>query len=289
MNKLEHIRAFITVVEENSFVGAANYLGVSTAAISRQVTALEKYLGAQLLRRTTRSVTLTETGIEYYQLCKSTLENLQEAEQSILNNQTEASGVLRVIATRSLAFSMIHPNLSTFLAQNPKLQIDLEIAERIPNLAEEGIDIIFGVSVDISQDLVRRRIMDSHYTLCASPNYLKKNGYPNTPSELQHHNYITHSNRKPIDILRFKDSKEMYIEPILKVNDTASMQTFALQGMGIVKLQEYEVKQALNNGSLIEILKEYRTPSFPIYLYYQQTKYLSGKIRRFIDFFLDSL
>src|SRR5690242_16420221 len=105
MNKLERINAFIAVVEENSFVGAAKRLSVSTAAISRQVTALEKYLGTQLLRRTTRQVSLTEIGVEYYQLCKSTLESLTEAEQTILTNQTEASGVLRIVASRSLAFA----------------------------------------------------------------------------------------------------------------------------------------------------------------------------------------
>lgn len=286
MNRLEYINAFIHVVEESSFVGAAKRLSISTAAISRQISALEKYLGVQLLKRTTRRVNLTDMGIEYYELCKTTLMHLFEAEQSITCHQKEAVGKLRLNATRFLALSIILPKLPKFLAENPKLQVNLEIAERFPDLMKEGIDILFGVSMEGPNDLVRRRIMTTRYVLCAAPQYLKKYGIPKSPHDLHKHIYITHSMRKPIDVIQFKDGNEIYLESSLQINDIAAMRECALQGMGIAKLQEYEIKELLEKGKLIEVLKEYGTDSYPVYLYYQQCKYIPAKIRRFIDFYL---
>jgi len=287
MNRLQYINAFIHVVEESSFVGAAKRLAISTAAISRHVSSLEKYLGVQLLKRTTRRISLTAIGIEYYQLCKTTLMHLVEAEHNITRDQKEVVGELCIHATRFLALSLILPKMPKFLAENPKLKINIEIAERFPDFMKEGVDILFGVSMDGPQELVRRRIMMTRYVLCASPKYLKKYGHPKSPNDLHKHIYITHSMRKPVDLITFKDGNEIYLEPLLRVNDIAAMRQCALQGMGIVKVQEYEIKEALEKGELIEILKEFRTSSYPVYLYYHQCKYMPAKIRRFIDFYLE--
>jgi DNA-binding transcriptional LysR family regulator len=285
MSKLERISAFIEVVEKNSFAAAARHLGVSTAAISRQVSRLEADLGVSLLRRTTRQLALTEMGSQYYQQCKKVLGDLSEAELLLADSQAEAKGILSVTSSRYFALNYLIPRLAEFSALNPKLQIKFELAERFPDLAQEGIDLLFGVSMEGPAELVRRRVATSRYVLCASPDYLKKYGTPKTPEDLTKHLYITHSMRKPDNLIKFKDGRNLYLNPTLWINDSRAMRECAIQGMGIVNLHDYIVADALAEGSLIAFLSEYQEKQQPVYLYYQQSRYLQPKIRRFIDFY----
>ncbi|KTD83050.1 LysR family transcriptional regulator [Legionella waltersii] len=285
MSKLEQINAFISVVEQNGFAAAARKEGVSTAAISRQVTRLESDLKVELLIRTTRQVSLTEIGMQYYQQSKKALAELAEAEMAISESQGEPTGILNVISSRYFAVKNLLPKLPEFMALNPKLRVNVELAERFPNLAEENIDLIFGVSMEGPSTLVRRRVATTRYILCASPFYIEKYGEPHTPAQLSNHQYITHSMRKPDNVVKFKSNKEIYVEPILWLNDSRAMCECAIQGMGIVWLHDYIVADAIEDGRLIEILPEFCENYRPVYLYYQQSRYLQPKIRRFIDFY----
>lgn len=278
MSKFEQVAAFIAVIEENGFAAAARKQGVSTVAISRQVARLEADLKAELIKRTTRKVALTEIGVQYYQHAKNALNELHEAQLAIVGSQTDAIGILNVISSRYFAIEFLIPRLSEFIEQNPKLQLKIELAERFPNLAQENIDLIFGVSMIDTPELVRRRVTTTRYVFCASPDYLKKNGTPKTPADLMKHRYIAHSMRNP--------EPEIYVEPILWLNDSRAMCLCALQGMGIVKLHNYIVADDLASGRLIEILPEFCASEQVVYLYYQQSRYLQPKIRRFIDFYM---
>lgn len=289
MSKFEQISAFITVIEARGFAAAARKLGISTAAISRQITNLEATLGVQLLLRSTRQLTPTPTGQQYYQDCKKIMVNLQEAEAAIFGSQQEAVGILRVTSSRYFTITYLLPRLSEFMEQNPKLRIHLELAERFPDLAQESIDILFGISLEGPRELVRKRVSTVQYILCASPQYLKQFGIPQTPEDLHQHRYITHSIRQPNNVLGFRNGKEIFLEPFLWLNDSYAMRNCALQGMGIIKLHNYMVKDELRDGHLIELLPDLRDPPQPIFLYYQQSRYLQPKIRRFIDFFTESL
>lgn len=285
MSKLERINAFISVVEQNGFAAAARKEGVSTAAISRQVTRLESDLGVELLQRTTRKISLTAVGAEYYQYAKKALADLIEAEIAISNSLAEPTGILSVTSNRYFAMKYLIPQLPAFIALNPKLQVKIELAERFPDLTEENIDLIFGVSIEGPSALVRRQVAVTRYVLCASPIYLEKYGEPRVATDLSKHLYITHSMRKPDNIITLKDNKKIYVEPTLWLNDSRAMCECAIQGMGIVRLHDYIVADALANGSLIELLPEFCERNQPIYLYYQQSRYLQPKIRRFIDFY----
>lgn len=285
MSKLERINAFIAVVEENGFAAAARKEGVSTAAISRQVALLESYLGVELLQRTTRQISLTEVGEQYYQSSKKALAELVEAEIAISNSKDEPTGKLNILSNRYFAIKYLIPQLPKFMALYPKLQVNIELAERFPDLAEENIDLIFGVSMEGPQALVRRKVAVTRYVLCASPGYLEQYGKPSNPSDLSKHLYITHSMRKPDNVITLKGNKKIYVEPTLWLNDSLAMRGCAIQGMGLVWLHDYILTDALANKSLIEILPELSQPSQPIYLYYQQSRYLQPKIRRFIDFY----
>ena len=285
MSKIEQIHTFIQVVERNGFAAAAKQLGVSTAAVSRQVNSLEKSLGVQLLHRTTRLVTLTEIGSQYYKQCKKTLGELTEAEHRLFASQQEASGTLTIMCNRYFALQKIIPRLSAFIGENPKLRIKFHLAERYPDLIQEGIDILFGVSIAGHPELIQKRIGETRYIFCASPYYLQQFGTPQSPAELVKHRYITHSMRKPDNILTFGSGQEIYLEPSLALNDARSMCECALNGLGIVRLHDYEVAEALARGELVEVLAPYNETAYPIYLYYPQSRYLQPKIRRFIDYY----
>ncbi len=171
------------------------------------------------------------------------------------------------------------------MAQNPKLEIKLELAERFPDLEKENIDLIFGMSMPESLDLVRKRVATTRYVLCASPQYLKKYPLPKTPEDLRHHRYLTHSMRRPDHVILFKNNREVAVRPFLRINDSQALRDCAIQGMGIVQLHDYMVSDALRDGRLIELLKDFSSSQQPVYLYYQQSRYLQSKIRRFIDFY----
>ena len=163
MSKLEQITAFITVVEENGFAAAARKQRVSTAAISRQVSYLESALKVQLLRRTTRQIALTEIGARYYQQVRKALDDLRKAELAIVESQAIATGTLTVLSSRYFATDYLLPRLAEFMALNPALKVNLELAERFPDLAQEGIDILFGVSMEGPPELVRKRVSETRY------------------------------------------------------------------------------------------------------------------------------
>ena len=284
MSKFDQIAAFIAVVEENGFAAAARKQQVSTAAVSRQLARLESQLNTQLIHRTTRKVALTEIGMRYYQAAKKALEDLGEAELEITESLMEATGLLTVTSNRYFAMQHLFPRLSQFMEQNPKLKINIELAERFPDLSQENIDLIFGVSMEGPAELVRKRVADTRYILCCSPEYLEKYGTPCVPSDLYKHRYITHSMRKPDNILVFKN-QEIQLEPVLWLNDSRAMCDCAIAGMGMVNLHDYIVDEALKAGHLVEILTEFQQPIQPVYLYYQQNRYLQPKIRKFVDFF----
>lgn len=286
MSKYERINSFIHVVEANGFAAAARKLGISTPAISRQVAGLEATLGVQLLKRTTRQVTLTEIGLQYYQDCKNALAQLSEAENAILSSHEEVSGSLNILSNRFFAFAHLIPRLEAFKAMNPKLHIQLQLEERFPDFSQENIDIVYGVSWEGPEELVRRRIASTNYVLCASPAYLEKHGSPIIPADLIQHDYISHSMRKPIDILTFSDGKEIYLEPVLRLNDTQAMRECAILGLGIIKLHKYEVEACIKENSLTVVLPDHPMPRISVFLYYEKNRYPQAKIRRFIDFYV---
>ncbi|HIG0328269.1 TPA: LysR family transcriptional regulator [Legionella pneumophila] len=285
MSKFDRITYFIAVVEEHGFAAAARKFGVSTAAVSRQIARLEAELKAELLVRTTRKLSVTDIGARYYQQCKKALLELNEADVAIANSQNEAVGILNVTSSRYFAMRFLLPYLPEFMDFNPKLQIKIELAERFPDLAQESVDVLFGVSMEGPAELVRKRVSTTRYVLCASPDYLAKNGTPKIPSDLVKHRYITHSMRNPDNLVTFKGNEQIYVEPVLWLNDSRALCECAMLGMGIIKLHEYIVAEALQDGRLIEILPEFQEPHLSVYLYYQASRYLQPKIRKFIDFF----
>lgn len=210
---------------------------------------------------------------------------VEEMDELAATMRKEPSGTLNLFCSHFFGEHVIVPNLGEFLEVYPKVHINLRLEERIPHLSKEEIDIVIGTSIPGPPEAIQRTISKTRYVFCASPGYLKTFGTPVKPADLIHHRYITHSMRVPDNVLEFGDL-QVHLDPYLRINEGKSMLTCALNGLGIVKLHDYMVKESLQSGQLIEILHAYSQEEYPIFLYYMQNRYLSPKIRHFIDFLL---
>lgn len=289
MPDLAQMQTFALTAELGSLAAAAKNLEISPAAVSKQITKLEDELGVQLLIRTTRRIELTDVGVHYCKQCKRILEEVEEAKALVSQVKTEPAGALKVVTNRYFARSFIAPHMKEFLIKYPLIRLNLEIAERIPDFNAEEIDVLIGMNLSAQGDAIQKRILTTDYTYCAAPKYLKKYGTPQKPEDLRAHRYITHSMRRPDHELSFKNQITVSLEPYMRVNDAETMLQFALDGLGIVKLHRYVVQDALRQGKLVELLKAFHHSEIPLYVAYPERRYVSSKIRCFIDFITEKL
>jgi DNA-binding transcriptional LysR family regulator len=285
MSRLEQMQAFVLAVKKSSIVGAAEELGVSGAAVSKQISRLEKELGVQLLIRTTRSLKMTELGSAYRDQCLRVLEEASIAEALAKQMNMVPQGGLHVVSGRYFSKAFILPYLSEFLSLYPQIEFNLELAERIPNMESEGIDLLIGMSISAPDNAIQRKIGQTRYCFCCSPAYLKLFGKPKKPQDLLKHHYISHSMRNPNNELTFKDGSRIKLQPYMLLNDAETMMRVAIDGLGIIKLHYYVVKEAIEKGELVEILGNQVENNIPLYVAYLSRRYVPNKVRSFIDFF----
>lgn len=281
---LNWIRTFVAVVTKGSFAEAARELEISPAAVSKQIAHLESTVGVALLKRSTRMVALTEPGRLYYEQSQRILEEIMEAQALALQMQAEPQGKLKVLSGRYFAMHYLIPFMSELLTLYPKLDLDLQLVERMPDLEKENVDVLIGMSLSASGDVIQRRMLTTRYVCCASPQYFKKHGFIEKPSDLKQHRYITHSMRKPTDTLEFPNGLQVSLKPLMCVNDTEAMRQLAKDGLGVIKVHRYMVEKDLEKGALVECLEGYTKEEIPIWVAYRQQKHLPPKIRGFIDF-----
>lgn len=289
MPDLSQMKTFVLTSELGSLAAAARTLGISPAAVSKQLTKLEEELGLQLLLRSTRRLELTEVGINYCLQCRRIFEEVEAASALISQIKVVPNGVLKVVSGRHFATAYIVPHMKEFLLRYPKIELNLELAERVPDLNVEAIDVLIGMSISATGDAIQKRISTTSYTLCASPAYLKQFGIPKKPDDLKKHRYIAHSMRKPDNELLFHDKEVVTITPYIRVNDAQTMLNFALDGLGIVKLHHCVVKKHLEQGTLQALLTSYNNSDVPIYVAYPQRRFIASKVRCFIDFMTEKM
>ncbi|MFA6916799.1 MAG: LysR family transcriptional regulator [Parachlamydiales bacterium] len=289
MKRLEHLTTFLTVVKETSFAAAGRILGISTAAVCKQINALEKELGVQLLIRSTRRLNLTEAGHLYYIEAEKISAQINEMDALFSKVRGEPSGLLKIGTSRHFAAHHLFPHLPSFLEKYPKITLKIENIERIPDLTKEEIDINMGHRFVGGPNDIIKKIGSTKYVMCASPGYLKKFGIPKNPKELGKHRFITHTMRDPNNVLTFDQGLEIVLKPYLYFNDSMLMTESALQGMGIIKTHRPVVLSYLNAGELVEILQGFDTSEQPLYLAYQPFKHMQAKVRHFIDYFVPKI
>ena len=292
MSILPYLETFSAVVENGSFTAAADALSMSKPVVSKQVSLLERHLGVQLLHRTTRRLHLTQAGEVFASYSHRIMSDLREAEQSVLPLQSEPQGRLRVLAPESLAISLLPEVLQSFQQQFPRIELDIYVSGRLVNLVEEGIDVALRVGELEDSSLIARLLMPCGLHACASPEYLKKYGKPEHPSELETHNCLIYSQRPNPDSWLFRDGQGKNIS--IKVNgnlrsDTGNiLMNAALNGNGIFIGPTFMITSALKEGRLETILDQYTPLTTGLYAVYPQSKLVSAKVRAFVDFIAES-
>jgi DNA-binding transcriptional LysR family regulator len=292
MEDLERMAIFARVVEEKSFSAAARRLNLSKSLVSKQVTQLEKSLGARLLNRTTRALSVTEAGAVFYEHCARIVEELEEAKLAVSRLQTAPRGILRISAP--VAFGRLHiaSALPEFLAAHTELKIDMVTTDRLVDLAEEGYDVVVRIVGEPPPNVVARKLAPVNRRICATPEYFRRHGVPQKPQDLEGHNCLTYTYFNPQDPWRLRGPDgEISVRASgdLRVNDDDALAEAVLRGLGIALLPTFIVGRDLQAGRLQSVLAEYVPLERHIYAIYLPNRHLSAKVRAFIDYFLSRI
>ncbi|MBO9429415.1 LysR substrate-binding domain-containing protein [Sulfitobacter sp. R18_1] len=278
----EGVSEFVAVAEAQSFTAAANSLGISTAQVSRQVGALEARLDTKLFYRTTRKVTITETGQVYYNHCRQVLDGLAEAERAITDLHQSPKGRLNLTAPVTFGENRIAPLVNDFLQCYPELEINLRLTNQLLDLVAESYDLAIRLGeLEDSSMMAKRLAFRRHYT-CAAPEYLSTHGTPHTLSELDAHNCL----QGTLGYWRFQENgttRHVRVKGNLRCNSGASLVDAALKNLGIIQLPDYYVEAELRAGRLISVLDTYRAPDDGIWAIYPQNRHLSPRVRLLLD------
>ncbi len=286
MDRLTSLTAFVRVVDNGGFSAAGRKLNMSTTMVSNHVQALEERLGARLLHRTTRKVSLTEVGRAYYDRATQILSDLEQADDIAGALQSTPRGTLRIYtATHIVPF--VAPVVAEFLAAYPDVKVDLNMGERAIDLIDEGFDVAIRLTPPPDSSLIVRSLATWRHVLCCSPAYLEKHGPLRQLSELADHNCVRHVLYPYGDEWRFVDRKgtpaSVRISGNLVSNSGDMLRTAALQGVGILLGPGFLVADDLDSGRLVRLISEYRPVELSMNAVYPHRHHLSAKVRSFID------
>ncbi len=276
------INEFVAVAETQSFTGAARRLGISTAQVSRQVSALERRLGSKLLYRTTRKVSVTEPGQLFYRHCRQVLDGLAEAEQALTSLQQVPRGKLRLTAPIVYGEKTIAPLVTDFMVRYPELEVEIQLSNRQLDLVAEGFDLAIRLGRLGDSSMMARRLASRTFHVCASPDYLARHGEPHSLSELNRHQCL----RGTLDHWRFQEGGKFREVPVagrLACNSGWALVDAARKGLGLVQLPEYYVQEHLASGALVSLLLPYQVADDGVWALYPHNRHLSPKVRLLLD------
>jgi DNA-binding transcriptional LysR family regulator len=289
IDQLAALRALRGVVELGSFTAAAEALGVTHTAVSRQIKQLEAMLGAQLLNRNTRRFALTAAGKQYYEASRQILDALDEADRVVGQHQARPSGSLRINAPMAFGTLELAAWLPRFIAQYPGLQVDLVCNDRIVDLIEDGFDVALRLTRELADStLIARRLASSGLLLAASPAYLQQHGTPSTPDALRQHNCLAYTQAARPHYWTFADAggiaHTVTVHGNLQANTSIALRAAALAGLGIVNAASFILHDDVQRGALVKLLPAYNQQPRELYALYPQNRHLSPKVRAFVDF-----
>ena len=293
MENLTDVAVFVQVVDSGSFTTAAERLKLSKSVVSKYVTRLENRLGARLLNRTTRRLSLTEIGRAFYTRSQRGLQELEEANAEVLRLQSAPRGTLRINTPMSFGILHIAPALADFLSRYPELSVEMNLDDRKVDLIEEGFDLAVRISDLPDSSLVARKLGPCRHVVCASPEYLQRHGTPQTPEDLREHNTITFRYQESPSEWRFLSPEERYVSVAvsgsIQMNNSLALRETLLQGGGITLTPTFVVGADIRAGRLQPLLPNYRTLELSIYIIYPQRQHLSPKVRAFVDFMVERI
>lgn len=288
MDRFFAMKVFTRVVESRSFVKAAESLQLAAPQVSRTVQALEAHLGARLLNRTTRSISVTEDGEAYYQRSIRVLAEVDEMEAELTHAKLNPKGRLKVNLPALVAKMVIIPALPEFFERYPEIEIEMGLSDRQVDIVEEGVDCVLRTGELEDSGLIARRIGNMRRVTCASPAYLAKYGEPKTIEDLHSHigvNYVS-SNTGRVrswDYLVNGVVETVDMRGLIAVNDVDAYVSCGLHGLGLLKTAIFPIARYLETGELREVLKDYCSPPRAISIMYARNRHLPRKVRVFAD------
>jgi DNA-binding transcriptional LysR family regulator len=293
--RLGSIELFCLVAQQRGFTAAANVAGLTPAAVSRSVARLEERLDVQLLKRTTRSVRLTESGERYFEQCRQALGQLVEAEREVTGNQSKPSGLVRVSLPTSYGHYRVLPLLPEFARLFPEVELEIQLSNRNVDFTEEGFDLAIRGRAQPDSGLIARKLEDAQLLLAAAPNYLRRRRKLVAPEDLEHHEciqFVLPSTGQTVPWVFMRDGRavEVATRGRLRCSDEIlGPVTLARSGAGIVQTYRFLVEADLRTGQLVELLPEFAGASRPFSLVYPANRHMPLRVRALIDFLAKKL
>ena len=292
MDRFLEMKTLVAVVDAGSFIGAAEPLGMSKAAVSRHVSDLENRLGVRLLQRTTRRLSLTDEGQAFYARSKDALALVDEAETEIRSRSSEASGVVRVNAPQTFGVLHLAPLWGGFMDANPRVSLEVTLSDRLVDVVDEGFDLAIRIATLPNSTLVSKKLASTRVMLCAAPAYLERVGTPSHPADLALHQVIAYSYWAGRDEWTFTGPEgvvSVKTRARLYANNGDTCLAAALSAQGIILQPSFLVAEDVRAGRLVELMPEYRSIELGIYAVYPTRKQLALKVRRLIDYLAEAL
>ncbi len=293
MDRFTALRVFRAVVDCGSFAAAARDLGLSNAAVSKNIGELEAHIGARLLTRTTRSMSLTEAGTIYYERVGRVLDDLAEADTALGPMQQVPKGLLRVSAPMTLTLTCLSSAMPKFLSRYPEIYVDLQMDDRRVNIIEEGFDLAIRGSDNLEDStLIARKLMSLPHVVCGAPAYFERAGIPNSPDDLKDHSCIQFTLSGHVSEWEFRQSDRSIRVPIdgrYKVTSSLAVRDALRAGFGLSLIPWLYVRMDIEQGRLRSVLNDWSTVETSVYAVYPSRRYVVAKLRAFLDFLVEEL
>ena len=290
-NVLDGMAVFVGVINAGSFTAAAQALGHSTSYISKEISRLEKRLGSRLLNRTTRTISLTDTGRAFYERSSQIVIDAENAERSINQLQEKPNGLLRINAPGSFGTNYLLDVLPQFMHRYPEVKLEVEFNDRLIDVVAEGYDVVIRVGEIKDSNLVARKFTSSRAVVIASPDYLQRKGCPTRAEELVHHDCIAYSLLPtPTQWAFHKDGvrTNVTVDPRAMCNSSIIEVAMVVNGIGITRLPLFTCEKEVANGELQIILDDYDQITHDVFAVYPHRQYLTAKVRAFVDFLVET-
>jgi DNA-binding transcriptional LysR family regulator len=287
MENLNDILVFVRVVEKGSFSTAARDLALSAAAVSRHVNQLESSLGVQLLKRSTRHLTVTDAGADFYKRCSQLVRGLEEARTAAIGYHTELKGALRIHATLGVGQRLVAPAVQEFLSLYPDLSVDLTIGTQPVNLLEHGLDVVIRSATLSDSSLSCRELGPVRYSICVAQSYLDKHGTPSEPRDLPRFNCLIHTGQPAPDEWRFQtpEGREtILVSGSLRTNNGVALYEAVRRGLGIGRLPDYAASEEVRNGQLVMLFSDVTGWGRSIKAFHPRSLHQPAKVKAFLDF-----
>ncbi|MGB0467034.1 MAG: LysR substrate-binding domain-containing protein [Pontibacterium sp.] len=290
MDVLSAMAIYIRVVDLKSFSLAAEEMGISSSSVSKQISHLEQHIGARLLQRTTRRLSVTEVGAAYYEKCQKIIADVEEAESLVSQLQGEPRGTLRIYCNMTFGQMQLAKAIPEFMAAYPDIKVDITLDDRPPDLVRDGFDLAIRIADPQLPDssLIAREISKLPMFICTTPEYLEKQGVPEHPEDLKKHNclvFVHAANANQWSLSRDGERCTVQVEGDVRANNSLVVRESVLAHRGIANLAYFVISRFVESGELLRVFPAYQPEKLSVFAVYPDRKYISPKVSSFIEFF----